>query len=258
MGEAIAVTSGKGGVGKSNVCLNVGVSLVKKGYKVCLLDMDFGLRNLDVLMGLENRVIYDIKDVMDGNCNIKQALIRDKKLEQLYLLPAVKGMQIHIEKEDVKKIVAYLKEEFDYVLLDSAAGMESGFMNSIACVEKTIVVTTLDYTALKDADRVIGLLFKEQMKDVLLVVNKVNPRHIEKGISVSLQEALSFLSIDLLGIVYESEDVIRYNNKGYPVVYDNGNILSDCFKVIVARLEGIRMELPKFKGKSFMQRVFNT
>lgn len=255
MGEAIAITSGKGGVGKSNICLNIGAGLVKKGYRVCLVDMDLGLRNLDVMMGLENRVIYDLKDVIEANCNLKQALIKDKKLDDLYLLPAVKSLRCDIQAKDLQVVVEYLKNQFDYVLLDSAAGIESGFINSISCVDKVIVVTTLDYTALKDADRIIGILFKEN-KEVQLIINKVNPKYIEKGISVSLKEALSYLCVDLLGIVYESEEVMRCNNKGYPAINDSQGMLYDCFFVIVSRLIGIKMELPKYKAKSFIQRVF--
>lgn len=257
MGEAIAITSGKGGVGKSNVCLNLGVSLAKKGYKVCMLDMDLGLKNLDVLMGLENRVIYDLSDVMNCGCSLKQAMIKDKRLDNLYLIPACKS--IHIEKvkmDDVEKIVTHLKERFDYVLLDSAAGLESGFMNSIVCVDKVIVVATLDYTALQDADRVIGVLMKEGIEDIHLILNKVNPRYIEKGISVSIQEALSFLAINLLGVVYEDEMIIRNNNKGYPAACDDTSMMYECFHVIASRLEGVKASLPKYRGKSFMQRVF--
>lgn len=257
MGETIAITSGKGGVGKSNICLNIGVSLAKKGYKVCLLDMDLGLKNLDVLMGLENRVIYDLNDVMNSSCSLKQAMIKDKRLDNLYLIPACKS--VHIEKvksEDVQKIVAHLKETFDYVLLDSAAGLESGFLNSINAVDKAIVVATLDYTSLQDADRVIGILMKEGIEDIHLILNRVNPRFIEKGISVSIQEALSYLAINLLGIVYDDENVIRFNNKGYPAACDESGMMYDCFQVIASRLEGIKVGLPRYRGKSFMQRVF--
>lgn len=256
MGEAIAITSGKGGVGKSNITLNLGEVLAQKGYKVVLIDMDLGLRNLDVLMGLENRVIYDIRDVIQAHCSLRQALIQDKKEENLYLLPACKSIRIaEFDKEELKQIVDHLKEQFDYILLDSAAGLESGFLYSIACVSKTLLVTTLDYTALQDADRIIGLLFKEQIKDVQLVINKVNPKYVEKGISVSIREALNFLSVDLLGIVYEDEDIIRCNNKGFAAVRER-NMIYDCFYSMANRLEGKRCELPKYRGKSFMQRIF--
>lgn len=256
MAEAIAITSGKGGVGKSNICLNLGITLARKGYRVCLIDMDLGLKNLDVLMGLQNRIIYDLNDVMQSHCSLKQAMIKDKREDNLFLLPACKS--IHVEKfkaEEVKKVVEHLKESFDYILLDSAAGLEKGFLSSIICVKKVIIATTLDYTALQDADRVIGLLYREN-KEIQLVINKVNPRYIEKGISVSLQEALNFLSVDLLGVVYEDEALIRSANQACAPVYEIPSMMHDCFEVIANRLEGKRVDLPKFKGKSFMKRVF--
>ncbi|MEG0469981.1 MAG: septum site-determining protein MinD, partial [Longicatena sp.] len=158
MGEAIAITSGKGGVGKSSVCVNMGVVLSQLGNRVCLIDVDLGLKNLDVMMGLENRVIYDLMDVMEGRCMLSQAMIKDKVQEHLYLLPACKT--VHIEQfhhEDLKVVVEQLIEQFDYVLLDTPAGIERGFVSSIACVNRVVVVTTLDVTALQDADRVIGI-----------------------------------------------------------------------------------------------------
>lgn len=258
MNEAIAIISGKGGVGKSSVTLNLGEILAQRGYKVVLIDMDLGLRNLDVLMGLENRVIFDINDVMQAKCSLKQALIKDKKQDNLYLLPACKNVRVeNFKQENVERIVAHLKQKFDYVLLDGAAGIEKGFMCSIACVESVLVVTTLDYTALQDADRIIGILCKEQIEKMHLIINKVNPKYVEKGISVSLQEALRFLSIDLLGIVYEDESMLRLSNKGIAAVKEK-NIIYDCFYAIANRLEGKVSELPKYRGKSFVQRLFKT
>lgn len=256
MGEAIAITSGKGGVGKSSITLNLGEMLSQKGYKVVLIDMDLGLRNLDVMMGLENRVIFDVRDVIQGRCALKQALIKDKKQSQLYLLPASKNVRMdELNKEDLKVVVEYLKNEFDYVLLDSAAGLEKGFLYTIYSVDRVLLVTTLDYTALQDADRVVGILYREQMDKIQLIINKVNPKLIEKGISVSLKEALSFLSIDLLGIVYEDEEMIRSGNKGFAAIKEN-SLMYDCFRTITQRLEGKTCDLPKYRGKSFMQRLF--
>lgn len=256
MGEAIAVTSGKGGVGKSSITLNLGEMLAQRGYKVVLIDMDLGLRNLDVLMGLENRVLYDIKDVMNKKCSLQQALIKDKKQNHLYLLPACKNVQIDVfDPNALSLIVNHLKKDFDFIFLDSAAGMEKGFTYSISCVDKILLVTTLDYTALQDADRIIGILYREQISNIQLIINKVNPKYIEKGISVSLREALSFLSVDLLGVVYEDEDMIRSNNKGFAAVNEK-NVIYECFASMASRLEGKRSELPKYRGKSLMQRLF--
>ena len=256
MKEAIAIISGKGGVGKSSVTLNLGEILAQKGYKVVLIDMDLGLRNLDVLMGLENRVIFDLKDVMQSRCSLKQVLIKDKRQDNLYLLPACKNLRVEdFDATCLEKDVSYLKEEFDYILLDSAAGVERGFLYSIGCVNRVILVTTLDYTALQDADKVIGILCREQMEKMHLVINKVNPKFVEKGISVSLKEALAYLSIDLLGIVYEDEQMLRSSNKGIPAVCEK-SVIYDCFLTIANRLEGKHSELPKYRGKSLMQRLF--
>ena len=256
MGEIIAVTSGKGGVGKSSVTLNLGEVLAQKGYKVVLIDMDLGLRNLDVLMGLENRVIYDMKDVILSKCSLQQALIKDKKQENLYLLPACKSVRLEsFDPKALEVIIHHLQKEFDYVFLDSAAGLEKGFTYSISYAQRILLVTTLDYTALQDADRVIGLLYQSQHNHIQLIINKINPRYVEKGISVSLKEALSYLSVDLLGIVYEDEEMVRSSNKGFSAVKEK-NVLYECFLSMANRLEGKKSELPKYRGKSLMQRIF--
>lgn len=256
MKEAIAFTSGKGGVGKSSTLMNMGYMLSSRGYKVCLIDMDLGLKNLDIMMGLENRVIYDIHDVMNGYCSLKQALIKDKHQQNLYLLPACKNIHIEkVDKEDVKKIVNVLKDDFDYVLLDSAAGLEAGFKNSLYCADRVVVVATLDYTSLQDCDRVIALAMRE-VNDISLVLNKVNPKYIEKGISVNIQEAISYLSIPLLGVIYEDEEVMRFNNKGLPLLLNEKGVTYSCFDAMHKRLLGDDVGIPKFKQKSMIKRLF--
>lgn len=256
MGEVIAVTSGKGGVGKSNISLHLGATLAKQGYRVVLVDMDLGLKNLDVMMGLENRVIYDLLDVMKGNCSLSQALIKDKHMDTLFLLPACKSVHLEqVEEVPLKKVIGYLKQHYDYVFLDSAAGLESGFHFSISCCDQVIIVATLDYTSLNDADRVIGILLKSGIETIRLVLNKVNPRYIEKGFCVSIKEALTFLALDLLGIVYEEETMIKNNNKGYLSLQEDG-MIKDCFACMAARLQGENNEFPKYRGKSLLQRMF--
>ncbi len=256
MKEVIAFTSGKGGVGKSNTVLNMGYILSEKGYSVCLVDMDFGLRNLDILMGLENRVLYDVSDVMQAHCSLKQALIKDKHHDNLYLLAACKNLQIQkIHKKDMRQIVHALKEQFDFVLLDSAAGLEAGFQTSLYCADRVIMVATLDHTSLQDCDRVIALAMKD-VNDISLILNKVNPKLIDRGISVSVAEAISYLSIPLLGIVYEDEEVLRFNNKGVPLLLHKKEMTYECFQVILMRLLGEDMPLPKFRQKSIMKRMF--
>ena len=150
MGEAIAITSGKGGVGKSSTVINIATLLAQRGFTVCMIDMDLGLKNLDIMLGLEHRVIFDLKDVLDGRCTLAKAIIKDKREENLYLLPACKTIHIdQFPKHELPHIVEALKQKFDFVLLDAPAGIESGFLQAIACVKKTIVVTTLDVTALQ-------------------------------------------------------------------------------------------------------------
>lgn len=257
MGEAIAITSGKGGVGKSSVCVNLGMILAQKGFRVCLIDADLGLKNLDVMLGLEQRVIYDLKDVVEGRCTLRSAMIRDKHQENLYLLPACKS--IHIESfrgDDLQIIVEELIKQFDYVLLDTPAGIERGFVHSIQCVHKTILVTTLDVTALQDCDRVIGILMKEGMEEMSFIINRMNPRLIEKGISVSLEEARSWLSIPFLGYVFDDENMIRCNNHGMPLTLSRDTLLYNCFDAITKRLLGEKATLPRFREKTLFQKIF--
>lgn len=257
MGRAIAITSGKGGVGKSSVSVNLGIVLAQKGYKVCLIDVDLGLKNLDVMLGLENRVLYDIRDVMEGFCSLEKAILRDKREPNLYLLPACKSVNIrYFQGRDLQIVVEELKKRFDFVLLDTPAGIESGFVHSIACVEDVILVTTLDITAVQDADRIIGILMKEQLHSISLIVNRLNPRHIDKGISIKLEDAMSWLSIDLLGYVFDDENVIRSNNRGKPVSLSQSTQIYECFEVIAKRLCGENTPLPKYREKKFLQKIF--
>lgn len=257
MGEAIAITSGKGGVGKSSISVNLGMVLAQLGYRVCLIDMDLGLKNLDIMMGLENRIIYDIHDVLEGNALLSQAMIKDKQQEGLYLLPACKT--IHIEKfpkDDVSMVVDHLLQQFDYVLLDTPAGIERGFISSIKCVKKVIIVTTLDVTALQDADRVIGLLMHEGIEQLSFIVNRMNMKQIEHGSSVPLEEAKQWLSINFLGYVFEDELMIRANNYGRPVTLERDTLLYSCFLSIVKRFLGEQVKLPRWKERSFLAKIF--
>lgn len=257
MGRAIAITSGKGGVGKSSVCINLGIVLSQMGYRVCLIDVDLGLKNLDVMLGLENRVLYDLKDAVNGVCPLDKAILRDKREPNLFLLPACKSVNLrYFQGRDLQLVVQELKQQFDYILLDTPAGIESGFVHSMACVEDVIVVTTLDITAVQDADRVIGILMKEHMRSISLVVNRMNPRHIDRGISIRLEDAMNWLSIDLLGYVFDDENVIRANNRGKPISLAKNTGVYECFLAIAKRLCGEQAALPKYKEKGFLQKIF--
>lgn len=257
MGESIAITSGKGGVGKSSTIIGIGMILAQMGYRVCMIDMDLGLKNLDVMMGLQHRVLYDLKDVMDGKCTLSRAILQDKQQDNLYLIPACKTIHIaSFQGDHFEEIVQSLKQSFHYVLLDTPAGMESGFLYSIRCVNKAVLVTTLDVTSLQDCDRIIGILMKEGMEEISFVVNRMNVHLIEKGISVPLEEAKKWLSVEFLGYVFDDEEVMRSNNHGTPVVLKRDTLLYSCYYSIVKNMLGERVELPKYKEKSLLQKLF--
>ncbi len=257
MGEAIAITSGKGGVGKSSTVINIATILANKGFRVCMIDMDLGLKNLDSMLGLENRVIFDLKDVMEGKCTLRNAMIQDKREENLYLLPACKSIHIHeFPKDNLPNIISSLKTTFDYIFLDTPAGIESGFMHSIACVNKTIVVTTLDVTSLQDADRIIGILMKEGMEEISFIVNRMQPKLIEKGSCVSLDEAKAWLAVEFLGYVFEDEEMICCNNHGIPIAYTKDRSICECYHCIVKHILHEKCALPKYRSKSFLSKLF--
>ena len=255
--RTIVITSGKGGVGKSSMTINIGYALASSGMKVCLIDADFGLKNLDVMMGLENRVIYDLKDVISNKCSLNQILVKDKRMESLYLLPACKSLSFEdLNVDYMTKMIEQLKEEFDYILIDSPAGIEKGFQYASGLSQEAIIVVTLDVVSLRDADRVIGLLLKQGVSHLHMLVNKYNDEDIHKGRSLSLKDAYDILSIPLLGIVYDDHAMIEANNKGMPVFMDKNLAVSGCFSRIVKRLEGVEVPFQKNKKKPLLERIF--
>lgn len=257
MSKAIAITSGKGGVGKSSIVVNIGIVLAQMGNKVCLIDMDLGLKNLDIMMGLQHRSIFDLKDVMEGRCILAQAMIRDKKEENLYLIPACKTLRINeFPNGNLGLIIEELKQHFDYILLDTPAGIENGFCETIKCVQQAIIVTTLDVTSLQDADRVIGLLMKEGIDDLSFVINRYQPNLIDKGSMVSIEDAKGWLAIDFLGYILEDEQMIRANNHGIPLCYNKNNYNYEYFVVVAKRMLKEYVPLLKVKGLSLLQKLF--
>ena len=219
MSEVIVVTSGKGGVGKTTTSANVGTGLAKLDKKVVLIDTDIGLRNLDVVMGLENRIVYNLVDVIEGNCRIKQALIKDKRYPNLYLLPSAQTRDKNsVTPEQMKKLTDELKEEFDYIILDCPAGIEQGFKNAIAGADRALVVTTPEVSAIRDADRIIGLLEANEMKNTELIVNRVRMDMVQRGDMMSIADVVEILAVDLIGAVPDDENIVISTNNGEPLV----------------------------------------
>lgn len=238
MSEAIVVTSGKGGVGKTTSSANIGTALALQGKKVCMVDTDIGLRNLDVVMGLENRIIYDLVDVTQGRCRLQQALIKDKRFDELYLLPAAQTKDKHsVEPEQVRDVVLELKKTFDYVIIDCPAGIEQGFKNAIAGADKAIVVTTPENAAVRDADRIIGLLENDKIP-ARLVINRIRANMVKKGEMLDIDEICQVLAIDLLGIVPDDEYVIKAANSGEPTVMNPDSRASMAYRNIARRILG--------------------
>ena len=244
MGRAIVITSGKGGVGKTTTTANIGTGLAMLGYKVVVVDTDIGLRNLDVVMGLENRIVYDIVDVVEKNCRLKQGLIRDKRFDGLYLLPAAQTRdKTAVKPEQMLELVKELKEEFDYTIIDSPAGIEQGFQNSIAGADEAYIVTTPEISAVRDADRVIGLLETKGISDPKVIVNRIRLDMVKRGNMMNVEDIIDILAVDLLGVVPDDEAIVISTNKGEPVVSEENPISSKAFRNICKRITGEEVEL---------------
>ena len=244
MGEVIVITSGKGGVGKTTTTANLGSSLAEAGKKVVLVDTDIGLRNLDVVMGLENRIVYDIVDVVEEKCKLRQALIKDKRLEELFLLPAAQTRdKSAINEEQMKELTKKLKEDFDYILIDCPAGIEQGFKNAIAGADRAIVVTTAEISAIRDADRIIGLLESSEIKNPELIVNRLRPNMVRKGEMMEVDDIVDLLSVDLIGVVPDDEYIITQTNKGEPVIKNKKAPSGKAYIEIARRILGENIDV---------------
>ena len=244
MGEVIVITSGKGGVGKTTTTANLGSSLALEGKKVALIDTDIGLRNLDVVMGLENRIVYDIVDVVEGKCKLRQALIKDKRFKELYLLPAAQTRdKSAVNEEQMKELTGKLKEEFDYILIDCPAGIEQGFKNAIAGATRAIVVTTAEISSIRDADRIVGLLESSEIKNPELVINRIRPNMVRKGEMMDVDDIVDLLSIDLIGVVPDDEYIITQTNKGEPVIQNKKAPSGKAYLEIAKRILGENIEV---------------
>ena len=242
--RVIVITSGKGGVGKTTTTANIGAALADKGHKVLLIDTDIGLRNLDVVMGLENRIVYDLIDVIEGRCRISQALIKDKRCQNLVLLPAAQIRDKNdVSTEQMKELIFSLKDSFDYILIDCPAGIEQGFKNAIAAADEAIVVTTPEVSATRDADRIIGLLEAAGIKNPRIVVNRLRIDMVKEKNMLSVEDILDILAVKLLGVVPDDENVVISTNKGEPLVYKGDSLAAKAFKNIASRIEGVEVPL---------------
>jgi len=237
--KIVTITSGKGGVGKTTAVANLAVALASSGAKVCCIDGDIGLRNLDVVMGLENRIVYDIVDVIEGRCRLRQAMIRDKRLPELYLIPAAQTRdKSAVSPSDMVRLGDELRNEVDWVLIDSPAGIERGFRNAIAAADKVMVITNPEVSAVRDADRVIGLLEAEEKGNPSLIINRLNPSMVKNQNMLSAEDVIDLLAIHLIGVVPEDENVIVGTNRGMPIALEPKSRAGQAFRNIAQRLQG--------------------
>ena len=243
MSEVIVITSGKGGVGKTTTTANIGIGLAKLGKKVLVIDTDLGLRNLDVVLGLENRIVYNLVDVIEGKCRPKQAIIKDKRFQDLYLLPSAQTKdKSSVSPEQMKKLTEDLREDYDFVLLDCPAGIEQGF-------QKAIVVTTPEVSSIRDADRIIGLLEASGIRDNQLVINRLRVDMVKKGDMMSVEDVTEILAIDLLGVIPDDESVVIATNQGEPVVGEESPA-GKGYENICRRLTGEEIPVTDFSRHS--------
>ena len=250
----IVLTSGKGGVGKTTATVNIGAALAKRGHRVILVDTDIGLRNLDLVLGLEKRIVFDLVEVIEGRCQVRQALIKDKRFESLAILPAAQTRNKDaITEAQMARLIDELADMADYVLIDCPAGIEGGFRNAIAGAEEAIVVTTPEVSAIRDADRVIGKL-AERSIPMRLIINRIRPDMVRSGDMLSIADVCEILSIELLGIIPDDEEIIDTTNRGEPLVLGEGYRLRGIYEKIVRRLEGdlipfTNLDAPGFFGR---------
>ena len=238
-GKTIVMTSGKGGVGKTTATANVGVGLALRGKRVVVIDTDIGLRNLDVVMGLENRIVYDLIDVVEERCRVEQALIRDKHAGELYLIAAAQTRDKDcISSQQLIDLCRQLEADFDYVIVDCPAGIEQGFRNAIAAAREALVVTTPEVSAIRDADRVIGLLHASDIHSAKLIINRIKPEMVRQGDMLDASDVLDMLAVDAIGLIPADDRVITATNNGTPVAHDVQSPSGREFVRIAARIDG--------------------
>ncbi len=237
--KVVTVTSGKGGVGKTTATANIAAALAAGNNKVVCIDGDIGLRNRDVVMGLENRIVFDIVDVVEGRCRLRQAMIRDKRLPELYLIPAAQTRdKSAVSPSDMVRLCDDLRQDSDWILIDSPAGIERGFRNAIAPADIIVVVTNPEVSAVRDADRIIGLIEAEEKGPARLVINRIKPDMVRRGEMLSTEDVLELLAVELIGVVPDDERVVTSTNRGVPIVLDGKSLAGQAFRNIAQRLQG--------------------
>lgn len=235
----ITITSGKGGVGKTTATANLSAGLALRGKKVVAIDADIGLRNLDVVMGLENRIVYDLVDVVEGTCRLRQAMIKDKRLPELYLIPAAQSRdKTAVTPGDMIELTNQMREEFDFIVIDSPAGIEQGFKNAVAPADRVLIITTPEVSAVRDADRIIGLIEAEEKGPGELILNRLRADMVKRGDMLNTDDVIDVLAINLMGVVPDDEAIVISTNQGRPAVLENGSVAGHAFKNIAGRLLG--------------------
>lgn len=242
MGEVIVITSGKGGVGKTTTTANIGTALAALGKSVVLVDGDTGLRNLDILLGLENRVVYNLVDVLDERCSLRQALIKDKRSDRLYLLPTAQtNNKNDIDPLKMLELVNQLKLSFDYVLIDCPAGIEQGFENSVIGADRALVVVNPELTSIRDADRVIGMIEERNIRDIKLIINRIDYEMTKNGDMLDIEDIVNSLNIELIGIIIDDRAITIATNRGEPITLNKNSKLRMSFMRIAMRITGKKL-----------------
>ncbi len=256
--QVFVVTSGKGGVGKTTTVANLSTGLARLGYSVVVMDLDIGLKKLDLIMGLENRVIYDIIQVVEGEISLQKALVKDKRFPELYMLPAAQTRnKDDITAEQVINICNELRPDFDYIFIDCPAGIEQGFRNAIAAADKAIVVTNPEVSAVRDADRIIGMQESAEFRDIKLMVNRIRPDMVRQGDMISIEDLVEHLCVELLGVVPDDSGVVISTNRGEPIILNNHSAAAQAFNNIVERLLGKEVEFMTLEESFWSKRTRN-
>lgn len=256
--KVITITSGKGGVGKTTLVANLGVALAMHGQRVVAIDADVGLRNLDVMLGLENRIVYDLVDAIEGRCRLRQSLVRHKQLPELFLLPAAQTRdKSAVQPDDMTRVCEELQEKHDFILIDSPAGIEQGFRYAMAPANEMIVITNPEVPAVRDADRVIGIIEAEEKGPARLVVNRIKPDLVRRGEMLSIADVVELLAIDLLGVVPEEQSILIAANRGQPLALSrDSSRAGQAFHNIAQRMLGKSVPFQPLQEPGVLERIF--